>query len=90
MKVYVQDTENGCYFQSPFVWVKEQAAAYDFVTSLEAFDFCLQNEGRGTRILLAFDDPRQTVCLFTLNDNCPVVKPALPATLPKRAFAAAA
>ena len=57
--------ETGRYFKNPFVWVDDKSAAYNFVTSLEAFDFCLQmNHGRGARILLSFDDPRHDVCLF--------------------------
>ena len=65
MKVYIQDIETGRYFKNPFVWVDDKVTAYNFVTSLEAFDFCLQmNHGRGARILLSFDDPRHDVCLF--------------------------
>ncbi len=65
MKVYIQDIETGRYFKNPFVWVDDKSTAYNFVTSLEAFDFCLQmNCGRGARILLSFDDPRHDVCLF--------------------------
>ncbi len=68
MKVYIQDTETGRYFKTPFVWVEDKASAYNFVTSLEAFDFCLEmNEGRGRRILLSFDDPEHDVCLFAFD-----------------------
>ncbi len=68
MKVYIQDSETGRYFKTPFVWVEDKASAYNFVTSLEAFDFCLQmNEGRGRRILLSFDDPEHDVCLFAFD-----------------------
>ncbi len=70
MKVYIQDTETGRYFKTPFVWVDDKSSAYNFVTSLEAFDFCLQmNEGRGRRILLSFDDPEHDVCLFAFDSE---------------------
>jgi hypothetical protein len=70
MKVYIQDIETGRYFKNPFVWVDDKSTAYNFVTSLEAFDFCLQmNHGRGARILLSFDDPRHEVCLFAFEPS---------------------
>ncbi len=68
MKVYIQENETGRYFKNPFVWVDEKASAYNFVTSLEAFDFCLQmNHHRGARILLSFDDPEHEICLFSFD-----------------------
>ncbi len=71
MKVYIQEIETGRYFKNPFVWVDDKAAAYNFVTSLEAFDFCLQmNHGRGTRILLSFENPGQDICLFSFEAEC--------------------
>jgi hypothetical protein len=72
MKVYIQDIETGRYFKNPFVWVEDKASAYNFVTSLEAFDFCLQNNaGHGARILLSYDDPRHDVCLFSFEPASP-------------------
>ncbi len=66
MKVYIQEIETGRYFKNPYVWVDDKSAAYNFVTSLEAFDFCLQlNHGKGARILLSFDDPQHEICLFS-------------------------
>jgi hypothetical protein len=68
MKVYIQEIETGRYFKNPYVWVEDKLAAYNFVTSLEAFDFCLQmNHGKGARILLSFDDPQHEICLFSFD-----------------------
>jgi hypothetical protein len=81
MKVYIQDIETGRYFKNPFVWVEDKSIAYNFVTSLEAFDFCLQiNHGNGARILLSFEDPQHDVCLFAFEPTAkaeapPVVTP---------------
>lgn len=78
MKVHIQEIETGRYFKNPFVWVDEKAAAYNFVTSLEAFDFCLQmNHRRGTRILLSFEEPEHDICLFSFEpDQQPAVSQA--------------
>ncbi len=70
MKVYIQEIETGRYFKNPYVWVDDKSAAYNFVTSLEAFDFCLQlNHAKGARILLSFDDPQHEICLFSFDSD---------------------
>ncbi len=69
MKVFIQDVATNEYFQGPFKWVKDVCAAYDFGSSLEAFDFCAQMHDRTARILLSFDDPQRGVCLFYSPDQ---------------------
>ena len=83
MKVYIQEIESGRYFKNPFVWVEDKSAAYNFVTSLEAFDFCLQmNQGRGARILLSFEDPRHDICLFSFEPQKAEPQPPLDSQVP--------
>ncbi len=66
MKVCIQDIATNQYFQEPFHWVKDSAAAYNFGSSLEAFDFCAQMQERKARVLLSFEDTHKDVCLFSL------------------------
>jgi hypothetical protein len=68
MRVCIQDVATRQYFKGPCVWTEDRTSAHTFVTSLEAWDLCLQmNHERSARILMLSDDPKHDECLFAFD-----------------------
>lgn len=63
MKVYLRDTETGCYYQEPSKWTPQQEAAHDFKQSARAVERVFEAHLEHVEILLCYDDPRYDLIL---------------------------
>ena len=57
MRVILQDTSTNLFYQGGVEWGVESATAHDFGSSLNAIDFCLENQFRHGEIVLCFANP---------------------------------
>jgi hypothetical protein len=54
MRVLLRKTATLEYFGGAGVWVKDRSLAFDFQSTLQALDFCLQSGLSGAEIVMAW------------------------------------
>ncbi len=62
-KVVLCRSKDRCYYKSQDKWVNKSGEAFDFESTIEAFNFCIKNNLKDVMICLVFDDPRYDVKL---------------------------
>jgi len=63
MRILLQQTDTGLYFQDITAWVNDSAEAMDFVSSTAAIDFCTVNKLAGVQIVLKFEEEKCHIVL---------------------------
>jgi hypothetical protein len=63
MKVFLRNTQTGCFFQEPHGWTPEQEVAHDLANLPRAVDLIFAARLENVEILLCHDDPRYDLVL---------------------------
>jgi len=63
IRVVLQDTSTGLFYQGEGKWGPNAEKAYDFKAGHAAVDFCLKREIAAGQITLCFEDPQYNVRL---------------------------
>ncbi len=58
MKVLVQQSSTGLWYQGPFTWVADALQAWDFANTLQAFDFCARKGMQDVQIVVCGPDQK--------------------------------
>lgn len=62
MQTLIQQQQTG-FYRTKRGWTPHRVEALDFATSLQALDYCVQNNLREVVLILKLSDPRFDVCL---------------------------
>jgi len=63
MRILLQRSESGLYYEDVDSWTTDRLAAKDFVSSTAAMDFCAANNLAGVHIVLRFDEEKREIVL---------------------------
>lgn len=57
MRIHLQHTKTGLYFQKPGIWIREPQRASDFGDSQKAIDYAQAQHMTGVQVAVVFVDP---------------------------------
>jgi hypothetical protein len=63
MRILLQQSDSGLYFEAIGSWTADAAEAMDFVSSTAALDFCATNRLLGVQIVLKFEEEKHEIVL---------------------------
>lgn len=63
MRILLQQSDSGLYFEAVGLWTADAAEAMDFVSSTAALDFCAVNKLVGVQIVLKFEEEKHEIVL---------------------------
>lgn len=63
MRILLQRSESGLYYEDIDAWTTDRSVAKDFVSSTAAMDFCAANKLTGVQIVLRFDEEKREIVL---------------------------
>ncbi len=63
MRILIQQTETGLYFQDVGAWTRNPTEAMDFLSSTSAIDFCVLNKISGVQLVLKFEEQQYDIVL---------------------------
>ena len=63
MRILLQKKDTGEYFRDVGVWTRDPAEGMDFLSSMKAIDFCVNNKVSRVQIVLKFDEQHYDIVL---------------------------